>query len=159
MILMPLTWAYAILRYRLMDVDIIFQQGYVYTLATLVVLGIFYGLIFSFARPDDLSPADWNRLAKAIQASLKYSLGFEAPEGRDEIRYVEERGAPNPFKIYGHEGEPCPRCGTAIRREAQGQRSTFFCPHCQAGQARATRKSRRSSRARASASSARRKRD
>jgi signal transduction histidine kinase len=57
MILMPLTWAYAILRYRLMDVDIIFQQGYVYTLATLVVLGIFYGLIFSFTKPEDLSPA------------------------------------------------------------------------------------------------------
>jgi two-component system, NtrC family, sensor kinase len=57
LILVPVTWAYAILRYRLMDVDIIFQQGYVYTLATLVVLGIFYGLIFSFARPEDLSPA------------------------------------------------------------------------------------------------------
>ena len=57
LILVPLTWAYAILRYRLMDVDIIFQQGYVYTLATLVVLGIFYGLIFSFAHPDNLSPA------------------------------------------------------------------------------------------------------
>ena len=57
MILMPLTWAYAILRYRLMDVDIIFQQGYVYTLATLVVLGIFYGLIFSFTKPEDLSAA------------------------------------------------------------------------------------------------------
>jgi two-component system, NtrC family, sensor kinase len=54
--LIPLTWAYAILRYRLMDVDIIFQQGYVYTLATLVVLGIFYGLIFSFTRPEDISP-------------------------------------------------------------------------------------------------------
>ena len=57
LILIPITWAYAILRYRLMDVDIIFQQGYVYTLATLVVLGIFYGLIFSFTRPVDLSPA------------------------------------------------------------------------------------------------------
>ena len=45
--LIPLTWAYAILRYRLMDVDMIFQEGYVYTLATLAVLGIFYGLIFS----------------------------------------------------------------------------------------------------------------
>jgi PAS domain S-box-containing protein len=44
--LIPLTWAYAITRYRLMDVDIIFQQGYVYTLATLAVIGIFYGLIF-----------------------------------------------------------------------------------------------------------------
>ncbi|HUA20897.1 MAG TPA: ATP-binding protein [Bryobacteraceae bacterium] len=57
LILIPITWAYAILRYRLMDVDIIFQQGYVYTLATLVVLGIFYGLIFSFAQPESLSPA------------------------------------------------------------------------------------------------------
>ena len=53
----PITWAYAILRYRLMDVDVIFQQGYVYSLATLAVLGIFYGLILSFARPEDLSPA------------------------------------------------------------------------------------------------------
>lgn len=57
LILVPITWAYAILRYRLMDVDIIFQQGYVYTLATLVVLGVFYGLIFSFTRPEDISPA------------------------------------------------------------------------------------------------------
>ncbi|HWZ31440.1 MAG TPA: ATP-binding protein [Bryobacteraceae bacterium] len=53
--LIPLTWAYAILRYRLMDVDIIFQEGYVYTLATLAVLGIFYGLIFSVTRTADLS--------------------------------------------------------------------------------------------------------
>jgi PAS domain S-box-containing protein len=48
--LIPITWAYAILRYRLMDVDIIFQEGYVYTLATLCVLGIFYGMIFSVSR-------------------------------------------------------------------------------------------------------------
>src|SRR5205085_9425029 len=55
LVLIPITWAYAILRYRLMDVDIIFQQGYVYSLATLCVLGIFYGLIFSFTRPEDLN--------------------------------------------------------------------------------------------------------
>jgi two-component system NtrC family sensor kinase len=53
--LVPLTWAYAILRYRLMDVDVIFQEGYVYTLATLAVLGIFYGLIFSVSRAGDLN--------------------------------------------------------------------------------------------------------
>ena len=55
--LIPLTWAYAIVRYRLMDVDIIFQQGYVYTLATLAVLGIFYTLIFSIGKIDELTPA------------------------------------------------------------------------------------------------------
>jgi two-component system NtrC family sensor kinase len=53
--LIPLTWAYAILRYRLMDVDVIFQQGYAYTLATLCLLGIFYGLIFSVSGTGELN--------------------------------------------------------------------------------------------------------
>jgi hypothetical protein len=53
--LIPVTWAYAILRYRLMDVDVIFQEGYVYTLATLGVLGIFYGLIFTLKTSGELS--------------------------------------------------------------------------------------------------------
>ena len=54
--LIPLTWAYAITRYRLMDVDIIFQQGYVYTLATLAVIGSFYGLIFLILNTTAISP-------------------------------------------------------------------------------------------------------
>jgi two-component system NtrC family sensor kinase len=56
MALIPLTWAYAITRYRLMDVDIIFQQGYVYTLATLAVIGAFYGLIFLTLNTRTISP-------------------------------------------------------------------------------------------------------
>jgi two-component system, NtrC family, sensor kinase len=54
--LIPLTWAYAIVRYRLMDVDVIFQQGYAYTLATLAVLGVFYGVFFGLGRFEDLGP-------------------------------------------------------------------------------------------------------
>ncbi len=45
--LIPLTIAIAIVRYRLMDVDIIFRRGYAYTLATLLVLAAFYGVVFS----------------------------------------------------------------------------------------------------------------
>lgn len=33
--------------------------------------------------------------------------------------------------VYGHEGEPCKICKTPIKSIVQGQRSTFFCPHCQ----------------------------
>jgi two-component system NtrC family sensor kinase len=55
-VLIPITWAYAIVRYRLMDVDIIFQQGYVYTLATICVLAVFYGLIFWVGGLEDLGP-------------------------------------------------------------------------------------------------------
>jgi hypothetical protein len=47
--LIPLTLAYAIVRYRLMDVDIIFRRGYAYTLATICVFAAFYGIIFSLA--------------------------------------------------------------------------------------------------------------
>jgi len=32
---------------------------------------------------------------------------------------------------YGQEGEPCRRCGTAIRRVAFMNRSSYFCPRCQ----------------------------
>ena len=55
LLLVPLSWAYAVLRYRLMDVDVIFQQGYAYTLATLAVLGVAYGLILSIGRFEELS--------------------------------------------------------------------------------------------------------
>ena len=47
LVLIPLTLAYAIVRYRLMDVDILFRRGYAYTLATICVLAAFYGIVFS----------------------------------------------------------------------------------------------------------------
>jgi formamidopyrimidine-DNA glycosylase len=37
----------------------------------------------------------------------------------------------NRLKVYGREGEPCPRCGTLIRRVRVSGRSTHFCPRCQ----------------------------
>jgi len=33
--------------------------------------------------------------------------------------------------VYGRAGEPCPRCGCAVRRAAFMNRSSFFCPTCQ----------------------------
>jgi formamidopyrimidine-DNA glycosylase len=35
------------------------------------------------------------------------------------------------LNAYGQEGEPCPRCGTPIKRISFGQRSSHFCPKCQ----------------------------
>ncbi|MFC7458255.1 bifunctional DNA-formamidopyrimidine glycosylase/DNA-(apurinic or apyrimidinic site) lyase [Brachybacterium sp. GCM10030267] len=32
---------------------------------------------------------------------------------------------------YGKDGEPCPRCGTLIRRAVHQARSSFYCPRCQ----------------------------
>jgi hypothetical protein len=48
--LIPLTIAYAIVRYRLMDVDVIFRRGYAYTLATLCVLAAFYAIVLGVSQ-------------------------------------------------------------------------------------------------------------
>jgi PAS domain S-box-containing protein len=45
LVLIPLCFAYAIIRYRLMDVDIIFKRGLAYTAATAGVLGVFFALV------------------------------------------------------------------------------------------------------------------
>jgi signal transduction histidine kinase len=49
-VLIPVTLAYAIVRYRLMDVDIIFRRGYAYTLATICVMAGFFGIVFGVGR-------------------------------------------------------------------------------------------------------------
>jgi two-component system NtrC family sensor kinase len=49
LVFLPLTFGYAILRYRLMDVDIIFRRGIAYTLATATIVGLYFGFIALFA--------------------------------------------------------------------------------------------------------------
>ena len=80
-------------------------------------------------RGGGLTDAEVRGICRAIAASLR--RGIEMQDG-PEIAYVEEPGAPNPFRVYARAGERCPRCRKAeIRRIVQAQRSTFFCPACQ----------------------------
>jgi formamidopyrimidine-DNA glycosylase len=49
--------------------------------------------------------------------------------------YVDVNGVSGYFErgleVYGREGEPCRRCGTAIRRDSFMNRSSYTCPRCQ----------------------------
>ncbi len=45
LVFLPLTFGYAIVRYRLMDVDIIFKRGMAYTLATAAIVGVYFGAV------------------------------------------------------------------------------------------------------------------
>jgi PAS domain S-box-containing protein len=45
LVFLPLTFGYAIVRYRLMDVDIIFKRGMAYTLAAAATLGLYFGAV------------------------------------------------------------------------------------------------------------------
>ena len=68
---------------------------------------------------------------QAIRQTIDYGLSTIEKEDEDEIEYVEEPGAPNPFLIYGRAGEPCPKCHTRVQSFTQGGRTTHFCPVCQ----------------------------
>jgi two-component system, NtrC family, sensor kinase len=45
LVFLPLTFSWAIVRYRLMDTDLIFKRGVAYTLATALLLGGYFGLV------------------------------------------------------------------------------------------------------------------
>lgn len=49
LVFLPLTFGYAIVRYRLMDVDLIFKRGVAYTLATAALVGAYFIVIGSMA--------------------------------------------------------------------------------------------------------------
>lgn len=79
-----------------------------------------------------ISRARWDRLAVAVRETLERAL---AAGGTTLRNYASAEGRPGDFQgrcaVYGREGKPCVRCGTPIRAERQGQRSTFYCPRCQ----------------------------
>jgi PAS domain S-box-containing protein len=49
LVFLPLTFGYAIFRYRLMDVDLIFKRGMAYTLAAAAIAGAYFGIVAGVA--------------------------------------------------------------------------------------------------------------
>lgn len=82
---------------------------------------------------ESLTDAEHTRLDAAVREQLLFALATLGPG--EEIEYVEDAGAPNPFPVYGQAGRPCPRCGSPIGKLVQAGRTTWFCPGCQPGTA------------------------
>ena len=73
--LIPLTFAYAVVKFRLMDVDVIFRRGVAYSLATTTLLALFYGLALLLGGMAELplrelTPATW--VLSVIAAALLF---------------------------------------------------------------------------------------
>ncbi|HUP20411.1 MAG TPA: bifunctional DNA-formamidopyrimidine glycosylase/DNA-(apurinic or apyrimidinic site) lyase [Gemmatimonadota bacterium] len=84
-----------------------------------------------------VGPVRASRLRDAVVDVLTDALGGGGTTfpGATYMNYAGAGGAAGEFydllAVYDREGEPCRRCGTAIRRIVQGQRSTYYCPGCQ----------------------------
>ena len=62
-----------------------------------------------------------NAALKAGGSSLRDFFGVDGGIGYFQQEYF----------VYGRAAEPCKVCGTPIKNMRLGQRSTFFCEHCQ----------------------------
>ncbi len=75
LVFLPLTFSYAIVRYRLMDVDLIFKRGVTYTLATGTLVAIYFGAVaFAGEVVHTRLPAagGWGLAAAIIIAALVF---------------------------------------------------------------------------------------
>ncbi|WP_431975727.1 bifunctional DNA-formamidopyrimidine glycosylase/DNA-(apurinic or apyrimidinic site) lyase [Micromonospora haikouensis] len=86
------------------------------------------------ARPTDQLTAP---VAQRLLGHVRDVLGEAIKQGGTsfDALYVNVNGESGYFdralNAYGREGEPCPRCGAPLRREAFMNRSSYSCPRCQ----------------------------
>jgi formamidopyrimidine-DNA glycosylase len=111
----------------IMDHRIVVGIGNIYANEALFRAGIHPAL-----PAGDVSLARYRTLAANIRAVLEEAI---AAGGTTLHDFSNEEGRPGYFslqlKVYGRAGQPCTVCGAPIETSRIGQRSSFYCRHCQ----------------------------
>ena len=111
----------------IMDSHIVVGVGNIYASEALFSAGIKPQL-----KAGKLSLARCDKLVAAIRAILDAAIIAGGSTLRD---FVNVSGNPGYFQqqhwVYGRTGEPCRQCASPIKQIKQGQRSSFYCGHCQ----------------------------
>ncbi|MBV8475611.1 MAG: GAF domain-containing protein [Acidobacteria bacterium] len=75
LVFLPLTFGYAIFRYRLMDVDLIFKRGVVYTLAAASIAGLYFAMVAGVAEVVHLripSSGPWGMVIAVVVTAILF---------------------------------------------------------------------------------------
>ncbi len=111
----------------LCDQKVVAGVGNIYADEALFLAGV-----HPLRRADGLRRAEVARLRDSIVTVLEQGI---RNRGTSFDTYRDGHGNKGSnqlaVRVYQRDGEPCPRCGTAIRRTVVGQRSAHFCPNCQ----------------------------
>src|SRR6478672_324987 len=111
----------------LMDQRVVVGVGNIYVAEELFAAGV-----SPLRAAGRVSRERYARLAGEIVRILTHAIARGGTTLRD---FISPDGAPGYFEqelaAYGRGGEPCPRCGRALKQAAIGQRATVWCGHCQ----------------------------
>ncbi|MFN9871114.1 MAG: DNA-formamidopyrimidine glycosylase [Cyanobacteriota bacterium] len=115
------------IKSALLDQSLVAGVGNIYADESLFAAGI-----HPQTPAGDLKPAQLARIRDALVSVLEMSIGAGGTTFSD---FRDLRGTNGNYGgmawVYRRTGQPCRRCGTAIRRERVGGRSSHWCPTCQ----------------------------
>lgn len=111
----------------LMDSHVVCGVGNIYASEAL-----FRASIHPLRAAGNISLRRYAALVEAVRAILEEAIAAGGTTLRD---YRDAQGNPGYFvthlAVYGRGGQPCLRCGTALRLIRITDRSTCYCPRCQ----------------------------
>jgi formamidopyrimidine-DNA glycosylase len=85
-----------------------------------------------FRPANEITGEEVSRIVRAVRAALRTGVERQGSTLRD---YAAPDGASGSmqeeFRVYGRDGEPCPRCRTTITKTRVGGRGTWYCSSCQ----------------------------
>ena len=96
---------------------------------------LFLARVSPFGPASSLPRRSVPRLHRAILEVLGEAIAHGSTMNVDpediEGSYFGGGGYNGRWRVYDREGEPCQKCGEAIRRVSHAGRSTYYCPRCQ----------------------------
>ena len=115
------------LKNFIMDAKVVVGVGNIYASESLFLAGL---------RPTiaakRVSRKRYQRLAEVIKGVLSNAIKAGGTTLND---FTQADGKPGYFQqelnVYGRKGEACNKCGSSIKMQVIGQRSTFYCAICQ----------------------------
>ena len=111
----------------LLDQTKIAGIGNIYASEILFICGIHPQRVASSLSENDIAA-----IIKTVPEILQKAIDLNGTTFLDYRTAENKTGEfQNMLKVYGKTGNACSRCGTAIERIVQKQRSSFFCPQCQ----------------------------
>ncbi|HET9742902.1 MAG TPA: ATP-binding protein [Terriglobales bacterium] len=94
LVFLPLTFGYAIVRYRLMDVDLIFKRGMAYTLATAIITLLnllIIGVVVEKVHTKMPNAGEWGLIAAVVITALLFDPVRKLIQGRLDRLFYRQR--------------------------------------------------------------------
>ena len=129
------------IKVKLLDQSLVAGVGNIYASEALFRAGIAptrAARSLSEARVERLRWAIREVLSEAIARGSTLPLNYAGNGARDGLFYFGRAFdapdfTPERLRVYDRAGQPCIKCGGAIKRRVQAARSTYYCPRCQRG--------------------------